>query len=131
MTAVVAAGAWQYAERTRVIEGTWLYMFEGSEFFEKRLPGKECDLFRNRGGWLHYGPEKIYQGYSYKRPFPSSGTYRSQDDEWRLEAFELRFKGRKRLAPLGTGHLGRSTSEYEVDTMLSIKPISGLVCDDR
>ena len=131
LTAVVTAGAWQYAERTRVIEGTWLYMFEGSEFFEKRLPGKECDLYRNHGGWLHYDPKKIYPSYSYKRPFPSSGTYRSQHGEWRLEAFEVRFKGRKRLAPLGAGHGGLWRSEYEVDRMLSIKPISGLVCDVR
>ncbi|WP_436356436.1 hypothetical protein [Brevundimonas sp. CEF1] len=34
LAAAVAVGAWRYAERTRVIEGTWLYMFEGSEFFE-------------------------------------------------------------------------------------------------
>ena len=114
-----------------MIEGTWLYIFEGSEFFEKRLPGKECDLYRNHGGWLHYDPRKIYQSYSYKRPFPSSGTYRSQHGEWRLEAFEVRFKGRKRLAPLGAGHGGLWMSEYEVDRMLSIKPISGLVCDVR
>lgn len=131
LTAVVAAGAWQYAERTRVIEGTWLYLFEGSEFFEKRLPGKECDLYRDQGGWLQYNPEKVYRSYSYKRTFPSSGTYRSRDGEWRLEAFEVRFKGRKRLAPLGTGQSGSLMSRYEVERMLSIKPIPGLVCDVR
>jgi hypothetical protein len=103
-------------------------MFESSEFFEKRLPGHECDLHRYYSGWLNYGPKKVYPSYSYKRPFPSSGTYRSPQGEWRLEAFEVRFEGRKRLAPLGTGHLSRWASEYEVDRMLSVKPIRGLKC---
>lgn len=129
LVAVLTAGAWRYAERPRIIEGTWLYMFEGSEFFEKRLPGHECDLHRYSGGWLNYGPRKIYPDYSVKRLFPSSGTYRSPNGEWRLEAFEVRFEGRKRLAPLGTGHLNSWMSEYEVERMLSVKAISGLHCE--
>jgi hypothetical protein len=128
LAAALAVGAWQYAERLRVIEGTWLYMFEGSEFFEKRLAGHECDLYRDRAAWLHYDLKRVYPEYSYKRPFPSSGTYRSPHGEWRLEAFEIRFEGRRRFAPLGAGHLGGWTSEYDVERMLSVKPIAGLKC---
>lgn len=128
LTAVLAAGFWNYAERPRIIEGTWLYQFEGSEFFEKRFQGHECDLYRYHAGWLNYEPERIYPGYNYKRLFPSSGTYRSPQGEWRLEAFEVRFEGRKRFAPSGTGHLNGWFSEYEVQRMISVKPISGLNC---
>lgn len=128
LTVVAAVGAWQYVERTRVIEGTWLYMFEGSDFFEKRLPGKECDLYQYQAGWLNYDLKKVYPNYSYKRSFPSSGTYRSEGGAWRLEAFKVRFLGSKRLAPLGAGHLGSWWSEYEVDKMLSVTPVAGLNC---
>ena len=103
-------------------------MFEGSEFHEKRFPGHECDLYHYYGGWLHYDITKVYPGYSYKQQYPSSGTYRSAHGEWRLEAFELRFRGRKRLAPLGAGHLSGWSSEYEVTEILSVKPIRGLNC---
>ena len=83
--AVGAVGAWKYAERTRVIEGTWLYMFEGSDFFEQRLPGHECDLYANHASWSNYSPSKVYTNYAYKRLFPSSGKYRSPHGEWKLE----------------------------------------------
>lgn len=128
-----AAGwlAWQYAERTRIIEGTWLYMFEGSEFFEQRLPGQECDLYsdRSRAGWLHAHPRLIDPGFDAEHPRPSSGTYRSSyGGEWPVNAFELRFEGRRRLRPWGAGHMGLWRSEYEVDRILSATPIPGLDC---
>ena len=129
LTAGIAAGAWKYAERTRVIEGTWLYLIESSDFFEKRLPGHECNLYDYHASWLNFGPAQVYPGYSYKKSFPSSGTYRSSLGEWRLEAFEVRFNGRKRFKPLGTGHMGGWMSEFEVDRMLSVKPIGGLNCN--
>lgn len=129
LAAVLGAGAWKYAERPRIIEGTWLYMFEGSEFFERRIPGHECNLYRYHAAWLNYDIRKVYQNYSYKRQFPSSGAYRSVHGAWRLEAFEVRFEGRKRLAPLGAGHLRSWASEYDVERMLSVRPIRGLNCD--
>lgn len=128
LTVLIAMGAWRYAERTRVIDGTWLWMFEGSEFVEKRLPGRECELYDHSAGWLNYKITKVYPEYSYNRQLPSSGRYSSSYGQWNLDAFEVRFVGRKRLAPLGTGHLGGWASEYEVDQMLSIKPIGGLDC---
>ncbi|WP_313102964.1 hypothetical protein [Brevundimonas sp.] len=131
LATAVAVGAWRYAERTRVIEGTWLYMFEGSEFFEQRLPGRECDLYRNRdsAGWLNYGLAEAVPAARHEHPLPSTGTYRSRDGVWPLDAFEVRFVGRKRLTPFGGGHLGLWQSEYEVDQMLSVKSIPGLICE--
>lgn len=133
IVAVVSAAAWRWSERTRVIEGTWLYLYEGSDFFEKQSPGHECDLYRYSPGWLSYDPTKVYPTYTYKKSFPSSGTYRRPNGEWRLEGFVIRFEGRKRLMPFGTGGagLGGWSSEYEVDRMLSIKPVGGLNCNVR
>ena len=130
MTAVLVAGAWRWAERTRIIEGTWLYQFESSDFFERELPGHECELYRYHASWLRYDPTKVYPTYTYKKSFPSSGTYRNPQGEWRLEAFAVRFEGRKRLTPLGMGGggMGGWSSEYEIDRMLSITPVGGLNC---
>ncbi len=130
VVAAVAAGAWQHAERNRVIEGTWLYMFEGSDFFEQRLPGRECDLYsQGRAGWLEYSLSQIDPRYDREYPHPNTGTYRSQGGMWPMDAFEVKFEGRKRLRPLGGGHLGLWTSEYEVRRMIFIKPIPRLNCD--
>lgn len=133
VAAVVAAGSWQYAERTRVIEGTWLHMFEGSDFFEEQRPGRECDLYRSkaRRGWLEYSLEAANPRYKIEHPLPNTGTYSSQYGEWPLDAFAVRFEGRRRLKPLGGGHLGLWQSEYEVHRMLTITPIPGLACDVR
>lgn len=129
LVAVVAVGAWQYAERTRVIEGTWLYMFEGSDFFEQSLVGQKCELYDDARGWLNYGIRQVYPSYdAEERSFPSTGIYRSEHGQWRMEAFEVRFKGRKRFTPWGSGHMGMSKSEYDVDRMLSVRPIPGLNC---
>lgn len=130
--AAVAAGAWTYAERTRVIEGTWLYMFEGSDLFEEKMPGRECDLYsQGRAGWLEYSLSQADPRYDQEYPHPNTGTYRSQYGEWPLDAFEVRFEGRRRLKLFGGGHLGLWTSEYEVHRMVSIKPIPRLHCDVR
>lgn len=132
MSAAAAVGAWRYAERTRVIEGTWLYMFEGSDFFEQRLPGRECDLYsRGRAGWLEYSLSEADPRYKYEHPLPTTGTYRSKNGAWPMDAFEVRFEGRRRWTPLGGGHLGLWKSEYEVHRMLSVTPIPNLNCDVR
>lgn len=132
VAAVMAAGAWHEIHRTRVIEGTWLYMFEGSSFFEQRLPDQECELNRHDASWLNYGIRQVYLRYGdERRSYPSAGTFRSQYGEWPMEAFEVRFEGRRNLMPWGGGHLGTSKSEYDVERMLSVKPIPGLTCTVR
>lgn len=131
LVTAMTIGGWRYAERTRVIEGTWLYMFEGSSFFEQQQPGHECDLYRDHGlgGWLNYELAAVDPRYRSEHPLPNTGLYRSRDGAWPLDAFEVRFIGRKRLMPWGGGHLGLWKSEYDVDQMLSVKAISGLSCE--
>ena len=128
--AVVAAGTGLllFKERTRTVEGTWLYMFEGSEFFEGPKSANPCKLYAKRGAWLEYRPDKVYQKDSYEDRYPSSGTYRSSDGEWRLEAFAVKFVGRQKYSLLGTGHFGLYDSLFEVDRMISATPISNLDC---
>lgn len=129
LVAVVAVGAWQYAERVRIIEGTWLYMFEGSDFFERRFVGRECQLSHDEAGWLNYNIRQIYpDDDDYEQSFSNAGTYHSGGGQWPMGAFEVRFEGRKRFTPWGSGHMGMSKSEYEVDRMLSAKPIPRVDC---
>ena len=125
---VAATALVLFKERTRTVEGTWLYMFEGSEFFEGPKSADPCKLYAKRGAWLRYSPDKINKEYSYKNQYPSSGTYRSPDGEWRIEAFAVKFVGRQKYSLLGTGHFGLYDSLFEVDRMISATPISNLDC---
>ncbi len=122
-----------YHERERTIEGTWMWQFEGSQFFETP-PGKDpCRLLADRGSWLNYDPYQIYGSYNYRKSYPSRGTWTSQFGTYPLEAFSVRFVGRRRVSILGLGfgHLGGWGSEYEVTRMLYAKPISNLDCRVR
>jgi hypothetical protein len=53
--AVTAAIGLRYYERSRLIEGTWLYQFEGSQFFEGATPTNPCDLYKREAAWLAKG----------------------------------------------------------------------------
>jgi hypothetical protein len=128
---VVASGALMFVERTRTVEGTWLYMFEGSSFFEGQAPPSVCDLYSTystNAAWLDLGPEVIYENYDENSVYPSTGVYRSIDGKWRLEAFSVKFKGRRKLSLIGAGHLGYWNSSYEVDNIIAAKPISDVNC---
>ena len=71
----------------------------------------------------------IYPDYTYKKLWPSSGTYDSRENgPYRVEAFEVKFSGRRRFSFFDAGHMGGWWSEYEVDKMLSAKPIPNLHC---
>ena len=133
MLLILAAfgGALAFAQRSRTIEGTWLFQAEGSEFFEGRTPQKVCELYSQKSSWLNYDISRVYPGWRYDRKFPSSGwvTYRG-GSPYRIEAFSVRFEGRYRLTPLSGGHLGSWNSEYDVHRMLSFSPIGGLDCRD-
>jgi hypothetical protein len=118
----------KYLERPRVVEGTWLYVFEGSDFFEGPPQENPCTLYSKSPAWLNYEPEKIYPSYSYKKSYPSAGSYTSEFGQWRMEAFRVKFAGRKRLSLIGTGHLGGWMSEFEVAKLISVKPIPNVNC---
>ena len=121
--------ALQFLQRTRVVEGTWLWQNEGSDFFESPARGRECEFYKHEPAWLNYDPFRIYPDYTYKRVWPSSGTYDSHAyGPFRIEAFEVKFRGRWRFAPFGAGHLRDWWSEYDVDEMIAVRPIAGLHC---
>jgi hypothetical protein len=103
-------------------------MYEGSEFFEGSQVANYCKLYEKRGAWLDYRPDLIYKGYSQEIRYPSSGIYRTTYGKWRIEAFRVKFIGSQKYSILGTGHFGMSTSRFEVDRLLSAKPISNLDC---
>ena len=128
---IACAGALAFAQRSRTIEGTWLWQQEGSEFFEGRTPGQVCELYSRKSSWLNFDISRLYPDWRYDRKFPSSGwvAYRG-GSSYRIEAFSVRFEGRYRLTPLSGGHLGSYNSEYDVHRMLSFSPIGGLDCKD-
>ena len=119
----------EYLERSRPIEGVWLWQFEGSMFYEGELPSKPCELLNTNGSWLSFSPADVLGDYDYRKRYPSSGEHLSQYGSSRLEAFSVRFVGHKRYEPLGTGHLGLWTTRFEVDRMIEAVPISDLRCE--
>ena len=121
--------ALRFQERTRLVEGTWLWQFEGSDFFEERAPGRECELYTHVPSWLEYSPKAGYVDYTYKRDWPSSGIYDSRRyGPYRIEAFQIAFRGRKRFSLFGAGHLGGWKSDFVVDQMITVRPIPNLNC---
>lgn len=127
--AACAYGFLSFLQRERTIEGVWLWQFEGSDFFEGQLPLNPCELYYRIPGWLEYSPTEVYpNGSIYRDRFPSSGTYRTPEGMWRIEAFAVKFKGRQKFSLWGTGHFGMWWSSFNVDSMISVKPIAGVHC---
>lgn len=118
----------RHLERPRLVEGVWLWQFEGSMFYEGASPENVCDLLASRGSWLNFEPEGVLGSYDARKSYPSSGEHVSQYGSYRLEAFSVRFAGNQRFSLLGTGHLSAWSSEFEVYKMLEAKPIQGLLC---
>ena len=128
---VDCVGAVVFTQRSRTIEGTWLWQPEGSEFFEGQTPQEVCNLYSRKSSWLEYDITKVYPHWRHTGRYPSSGWVTYQNlGPYRIEAFSVRFEGRFRLTPLSGGHLGSWNSEYDVHRMLSFSPIGGLDCKD-
>lgn len=110
-----------------MVQGVWLWQFESSMFYEVDQPKDACALLSSRGSWLIYDPKRIYGDYDYQKTYPSSGTHISQYGPHRIEAFSIKFEGRKSYSI--SAHLNGWLSEFEVDKMISAKPIAALRCE--
>jgi hypothetical protein len=120
-----------YNERTRTMQGVWMYKHEGSEFFEGEFPKNPCDIYLSEPGWFDYPINSQLPNYDYRKNYRSSGIYRAHGGAWRSEAFAISFQGRKKLSLLGTGHFGLWNSRFEVDKIISAEPIPDLDCEDK
>lgn len=141
---VAVIGAWvaiiMFVQRTRTVEGTWVDLFEGSSFFENQAISEACSLKFSDAPWFGYYPRENTKIGKLVKANRNSGQFISKYGPYPVAAYSVKFVGRRKvseflgLAPflgIGYGHLGMAGSEFEVDRMVSIKPISNVHCDVR
>jgi hypothetical protein len=143
-TACLWASAIWWIERPRLMEGTWVNLFEESRFFENKSLRDACRSRTDfdQGAWFAYYPDpnsKIGRALdiaSRTRP----GVFVSSYGAWRVTAYKVKFVGRERvgkffgLAPIlgiGYGHLSAFGAEITPETLISIEEISAVRCDVR
>jgi len=134
---ILVACAWVsticFVQRTRTVEGTWVDLFEGSSFFENKTITEACGpSFYNAAYFAYYPPRNTKAG-ALLSANQGAGKFISDVGIWPVSAYSVTFVGRRKvsellgLAPflgIGYGHLSASGSEFEVDRVLSIKPIA-------
>jgi hypothetical protein len=120
-----------YHQRTRVIEGTWIDLFEDSRFFEDKNLASACTADFLDAPWFAYYPEANTTEGKLVEANRDAGTFVSKYGHWPVAAYKVKFRGHHQILGLSFGHLGQSSSEYVVDHMISIEPIASPVCDTR
>lgn len=127
--AVLALALVSYHQRSRVIEGTWIDLFEGSRFFEDQVLSEACERAFRDGAWFE-PPLDTEQG-ALVRGNRDSGVFISKYGTWPVAAYSVKFVGHHKIVGLGFGHMNGSRSEYVAERVLSIKPIPQPLCDTR
>lgn len=133
-------GTIPYIQRTRIIEGTWVDLFEGSVFFENQTVADACGpQFRN-APWLEYYPSEATAAGRMVEANRKSGELISEYGRYPVAAYSVTFVGRRKvskflglgtLLDFGYGHLSGFGSEFQVDRMTSIRLIPKVQCDVR
>lgn len=137
------AGAIWWIERPRLMQGTWVNLFEGSSFFEGKSLHDACRSGSNffyQASWFAYYPDpksKIWRELdTANRTRP--GIFVSSDGVWPVTAYKVKFVGRKRVSRLlglasilgaGYGHLSAFGSEVTPETLISIEEVPAVMCD--
>jgi hypothetical protein len=136
VAALVLVSGILFQQRTRVIEGTWIDLFEGSSFFENEDTASACGpdfhnaphfAFHPKPGTTEYGLVQANR----KTLEDGAGVFVSQHGVWPVAAYSVKFVGRRQLLGFGFGHLSGHPSEYVVERVISIKPIPLTECDVR
>lgn len=145
LTALIAviciwAGTIAFVQRTRTIEGTWVDLFEGSSFFESQTLSQACSPNFSKAPWFSFYPKEDTPTGRLVNANRGSGQFISENGPKPVAAYTVTFVGRRKvsellgLAPflgIGYGHMGMDGSEFEVDRIVSIKPIADVYCDVR
>jgi hypothetical protein len=131
MAGALLVGLVLFQQRTRVIEGTWIDLFEGSRFFEGEGISTACGPKFMGAPWFAYYPNVNSAAGKLIRENRNSGVFLSEDGRWPVAAYSVKFEGYHQIVGFGFGHLSASPSEYVVDRMISIKPIASPKCDIR
>ncbi|WP_395332776.1 hypothetical protein WBP06_05865 [Novosphingobium sp. BL-8H] len=123
-----------------MIEGTWIDLFEGSSFFENQTAADACGPHFHRAPWLAYYPSEATAEGVMVSANRQSGVFISEYGRYPVAAYHVKFVGRRKVSEflgLGTllgfgyGHLGAFGSEFQVERMMSIRPIPYVHCDVR
>lgn len=125
-----------FQQRTRVIEGTWIDLFEQSSFFEDESITSACGPDFNNAPHFAYYPERGSAEHRFveanrKRLEEGGGVLVSENGVWPVTAYSVKFVGRHQLLGFGFGHLGSHASEYVVERLVSIEPVALVECDIR
>ncbi|TCM19368.1 hypothetical protein EDF56_1033 [Novosphingobium sp. PhB165] len=138
----VWAGAIAWIQRPRIMEGTWINLFEDSKFFEGETISEACAPHFHQAPWLAFYPaptSKLWRDLN-NASKTRSGKLVSPEGTWPVTAYKIKFLGRKRigeflgLAPvlgIGYGHLSASGSQVTVERLVSIQEIPAVLCDVR
>lgn len=124
-------GSVLFQQRTRVIEGTWVDLFEGSRFFEGEGISSACNPAFMGAPWLAYYPEENSPAGKLIKANRNSGNFVSEYGSWPVAAYSVKFEGHHQIWGVGYGHLSASPSEYVVHRMIALKPIVSPKCDVR
>ncbi len=125
-----------FQQRTRVIEGTWIDLYEGSSFFENEGVAYACGPgFRNAPYFAFYpkpgtSAHRLVEA-SRKTLKDGAAVFVSEYGVWPVAAYSVKFVGHHEVLGFGFGHMGSHPSEYVVDRIISIKPIPITECDVR
>ena len=139
---MVLVGLIAFQQRTRVIEGTWIDLFEGSSFFENEDIASACSPDFFNAPHFAYHPERDTPEYKFieanrkesRRKSLESGeqNFVSSYGAWSVSAYSVKFVGRQKFFDvLGYGHLGVPPSRYVVEKVISIEHIPVTKCDVR
>jgi hypothetical protein len=123
--------AFQFQQRTRIIEGTWIDLFETSKFFEGQDITSACNSEFMDAPWFAYYPDGDIADYKLLKANSNSGRFISKHGNWPFGAYKVKFEGHHQLWGFGFGHMGASPSEYVVDRVIFIEPIQSPICDIR
>jgi hypothetical protein len=120
-------GLKRYRERERIVEGAWVYMFEGSNFIEGASIDEKCAIDFRDAAWLVLDPP-IFNSASGESPNTATGTYHSEYGTWPMDAYRIKFLGRQKYSPLGVGHMGGWKHEFVVTKVIYLEPVPGVTC---
>lgn len=133
-------GAISYIQRPRIIEGTWVDLFEGSVFFENQTVADACGPHFRSAPWLAYYPSEGTAAGRMVEANRKSGEFISEYGRYPVAAYHVKFVGRRKVSKFlglgallgfGYGHLGAFGSEFQVGRMTSIRLIPNVRCDVR
>lgn len=110
----------------REFAGVWLYEFEGSSFVEGATAVPEVRPDHETTDWLEYPSVPPGAARDMQAGLAAEGLECQP-----VQAFRVRFAGRRTQHPLGTGHLGLWRSKVTVERTLAFERLGPPFCYEQ